>query len=151
MSFLSNASELYSALGHAQSHGGGSHSEEDNSLFDTALSMLDDRKEHYGSDPDVDEESLMRAHKKMYRKGGHHHDETHDSSTVGEGAAMQALQMFTSGGDSDGGMDKNMLIGMAMSQAGTLWEEKNAQGSVVCSCSCFLSLSLSLFCWALLC
>jgi hypothetical protein len=57
---------------------------------------------------------------------------------------MQALKMFTGGSSSgsDGGMDKNKLIGLAMAQAGKLWEEKNSSGSVVC----FLSFSLFGYC-----
>jgi hypothetical protein len=45
---------------------------------------------------------------------------------------MQALKMFTGGGgSSDGGMDKNKLMGLAMAQASKLWDEKNSTGNVV--------------------
>lgn len=45
---------------------------------------------------------------------------------------MQALKMFSSGqsGGSSGG-DQNAFIGMAMSQAAKLWEQKNSSGNVV--------------------
>jgi hypothetical protein len=71
----------------------------------------------------------------MYGSGGD--NKTHDSNTVGAGAAMQALKMFTGGGNSGSsgneGGDKNKLIGLAMAQAGKLWDEKNGSGgNVVC-------------------
>lgn len=75
----------------------------------------------------------MNAHQAMY--GGGSDERSHDSGTVGAGAAMQALKMFTGGGSggsgSDGGMDKNKLMGLAMAQASKLWDEKNASGNVV--------------------
>jgi hypothetical protein len=145
MSFLSNVSDFASALGHAQSQDGSSSSESQDSLFSSAISHLDSRKHEYSeTEPEVDEEGYMRAHQSVVEGGGE--GETQDSGTVGTGAAMQALKLFTSGGGesgSGGGMDKNVLIGMAMSQAGKLWEEKNGQGSVVCS-----SVSSVSFCWA---
>ncbi|RMJ25589.1 hypothetical protein PHISP_03558 [Aspergillus sp. HF37] len=128
MSFLSNVSDFASSLSHAQSDSGSS-SESQDSLFNTAISHLDSRKHEYSeTEPEVDEEGYMRAHQSVFDGEG----ETHDSGTVGTGAAMQALKMFTSGsgGGGGGGMDKNVMIGMAMSQAGKLWEEKNGQGSV---------------------
>lgn len=75
----------------------------------------------------------------MYGSGSS--NEKHDSNTVGAGAAMQALKMFAGGnessGSSGGGMDKNKLIGLAMAQAGKLWDEKNGSGGdVVCFSSC---------------
>lgn len=143
MSFLSNVSDFASALSHAQSHDGSS-SESQDSLFSSAISHLDSRKQEYSeTEPEVDEEGYMRAHQSVFEGGGE--GETHDSGTVGTGAAMQAMKLFTSGGGesgSGGGMDKNVLIGMAMSQAGKLWEEKNGQGSVVCS-----SVPSVSFCW----
>lgn len=64
----------------------------------------------------------------MYN-GGDPSQESHDSSSVGAGAAVQALKSFTSGGSSDGGFDKNKLIGMAMAQAEKLWDEKQGGGA----------------------
>lgn len=80
----------------------------------------------------------------MYGSGSSSNQQ-HDSSTVGAGAAVQALKMFAgsgSGGGSDGGLDKNKLIQLAMSQAGKLWDEKSGSGGsgggVVCySCASF--------------
>ncbi|KAJ5085238.1 hypothetical protein N7532_010009 [Penicillium argentinense] len=117
-----------SAAHHASEH----HGSEDKSLFSSALSFLQDRKSEY-SDParyEVDETHAVNAHQAMYG-GGSDEGRSHDSGTVGAGAAMQALKMFTSGGSSDGGMDKNKLIGLAMAQAGKLWDEKQASGANV--------------------
>lgn len=51
--------------------------------------------------------------------------------------------MFSGGssgnsGSSDGGMDKNKLIGLAMAQAGKLFDEKNGSGGNVVCYSSFL-------------
>lgn len=59
---------------------------------------------------------------------------------------MQALKMFSSGqsGGSSGG-DQNAFIGMAMSQAAKLWEQKNSSGNVV-SFVLFLPFYIYMFC-----
>ncbi|KAJ5698687.1 hypothetical protein N7462_000692 [Penicillium macrosclerotiorum] len=122
----SGGDDFSSAAHHAQEH----HSSEDRGLFESALSFLNERKSEY-ADPsryDVDEQHAVNAHQAMYG-GGSDEGRSHDSGTVGAGAAMQALKMFTSGGSSDGGMDKNKLIGMAMAQAGKLWDEKQGSGA----------------------
>lgn len=74
----------------------------------------------------------MKAHQSLYGSGGS--GEKYDEKSLGAGAAMQALKMFTSGqGDSgSGGHDQNKFIGIAMAQAGKLWEEQNQGGNVVC-------------------
>lgn len=126
--YSSPDNEFSSAAHHAQQH----HSE-DSGLFSTALNFLSERKAQY-ADPgsyDVDEQHAVQSHQAMY---GGDEQRTHDSGTVGAGAAMQALKMFTggSGGESEG-FDKNKLIGLAMAQAGKLWDEKAGSGAnMVC-------------------
>ncbi|OQE26525.1 hypothetical protein PENSTE_c005G05877 [Penicillium steckii] len=119
--------DFSSAAHHASEH----HSSEDKSFFDTALSFIKDRKDEYADKDryEVDETHAVNAHQAMYGNEGDS-GRSHDSGTVGAGAAMQALKMFTSGDGSDGGMDKNKLMGLAMAQASKLWEEKNASGNV---------------------
>ncbi|CAG8104647.1 unnamed protein product [Penicillium salamii] len=122
--------DFSSAASHAQEH----HSSEDKSLFSSALSFIQERKGKYsGSEGEVDEQHAVNAHQAMYGSGSS--NQNHDSNTVGAGAAMQALKMFTGGGSggssSDGGMDKNKLIGLAMAQAGKLWDEKQSSGGNV--------------------
>lgn len=130
-----NGNEFSSALSHAQSNQ--SEQSSDHPLFNAALSFLDSRKSQY-SEPanyDVDEDKYLRAHNSLYNSGSREDEDEHDSDSLGAGAAMQALKQFTSGGEKDagggGGFDKNRLIGMAMSQAGRLWEEKNGAGKAV--------------------
>ncbi|KAJ5336650.1 hypothetical protein MYU51_005683 [Penicillium brevicompactum] len=123
--------DFSSAADHAQEH----HGSEDKSLFSSALNFINDRKGQYsGSGGDVDEQHAVNAHQAMYGSGSNS-NQNHDSNTVGAGAAMQALKMFTGGGSggssSDGGMDKNKLIGLAMAQAGKLWDEKQGSGGNV--------------------
>ncbi|PKY07120.1 hypothetical protein P168DRAFT_324563 [Aspergillus campestris IBT 28561] len=109
---------------------------------------------------DIDESHMVQSHQALYggsgesasyyqggdmgeQYGGSHQQQGggggghNDSDSLGAGAAMQALKMFTSGGGSSsegggggGSMDKNAFIGMAMAQAGRLWEEKNSSGGV---------------------
>ncbi|KAF7712860.1 Uncharacterized protein PECH_001986 [Penicillium ucsense] len=117
--------EFSSAASHAEQDSG-----QDRSFFSSALSFLNDRKSQL-SDPsriEVDENHAVQAHNAMYNDNDDS-GRRHDSSTVGAGAAMQALKMFTSGGNNDGGMDKNKLIGMAMAQAGQLWDKKSDSGA----------------------
>lgn len=132
MSFLD---DLTSVLGHAQSNHP-RRTEDDDSLFSNAVSFLSENQSHLsdGNNYDIDEEQYVRAHQSLYADGGYPEGGQHDSETVGAGAAMQAVKMFTSGeeGGEGGGMDKNKLIGLAMSHAGQLWDQKNEEGSVVC-------------------
>ncbi|KAJ5232862.1 hypothetical protein N7468_005818 [Penicillium chermesinum] len=121
----SGGDDFSSAAHHASEH----HSSEDRSFFDNALGFLQERKGQF-SQPDnvqVDESHALNAHQALYGGGGE--GQTHDSGSVGAGAAVEALKMFTSGGSSDGGFDKNKLIGLAMAQAGKLWDEKQGSGA----------------------
>jgi hypothetical protein len=124
--------DLSSAASHAQEY----HGSEDKSLFSSALSFIQERKGQY-SGGEVDEQHAVNSYQAMYGSGSSQ-GQTHDSGTVGAGAAMQALKMFTGGGSgssgsSSGGMDKNKLIGLAMAQAGKLWDEKQGSGgNMVC-------------------
>lgn len=119
----SGGDDFSSAAQHASAHHDGGNSD----LFSNALSFIQGRASSAGQG-DIDEQHAVKAHQAMYG-GGSDQGQTHDSNTVGAGAAMQALKMFTGGGSSDGGMDKNKLIGMAMAQAGKLWDEKQGNGA----------------------
>ncbi|KAL3449056.1 hypothetical protein BJX65DRAFT_273998 [Aspergillus insuetus] len=113
---------LNPAASHAAAH---SSSSEDSSLFSTALKFVKERKSAYDNDNDVDEEHVVNAHKR-YEEGGN----TMDSRDLGAGAALQALKLFNqgSGEQTGGGKDKNAFIGLAMAQAGRMWEEKAGKG-----------------------
>jgi len=117
----------FSAAQHASHHDSGN-----SDLFSNALSFIQGRASS-AANGDIDEKHAVKAHQAMYGSG--EGGQTHDSGTVGTGAAMQALKMFTGGGSDDGGMDKNKLIGLAMAQAGKLWDEKEGSGANMVSSS----------------
>ncbi|PYI08740.1 hypothetical protein BO78DRAFT_395345 [Aspergillus sclerotiicarbonarius CBS 121057] len=135
-------SEFSSAHSHAQSHhssynqgeesypsqgGSSSGGSSGSDLFSTALGFLSSRKSQYAEQPDVDEEHMVRSHQALYNNQDE--GQQHDSKSLGAGAAMQALKMFTSGSGGSSG-DKNEFIGMAMAQASKLWDQKSGSGSV---------------------
>ncbi|KAL4893264.1 hypothetical protein BDV59DRAFT_28589 [Aspergillus ambiguus] len=116
--------DFSSAASHAQHHS----SSQDASLFNTAVSFLNSRKSNLSSD-DIDESELIGSHQRLYSSSG---DQPHDSNSLGAGAAMQALKMFSSGeaGSESAGHDQNKFIALAMAQAEKLWEQKNSEGAV---------------------
>ena len=130
------------ALRHAQQHHSDSDSN-DSSLFSTALNFLKD-KQGRSSSPDIDESDMVQSHQQLYNDNDS--SRAHDSNSLGAGAAIQALKMFSSGqsGGSSGG-DQNAFIGMAMSQAAKLWDQKNSSGKVVCYFPSPPPLPLSIF------
>ncbi|KAL2291918.1 hypothetical protein FJTKL_12066 [Diaporthe vaccinii] len=72
--------------------------------------------------------AAVNQHKKLY--GGEDDGSTqHDSSSMGNAAALQALKMFT-GGDSNAGSSKSEFIGLAMAEASKLFEQQSAAGKV---------------------
>lgn len=117
----SSIPDFSSASSHARSHHDGGNSD----LFSNALSFIKERASGL-SDGEVDEQHAVQAHQALYGGGEGHHD----SGSVGAGAALQALKMFMSGegGAGEGGFDQNKLMGIAMAQAGKLWDEKESQG-----------------------
>jgi hypothetical protein len=48
---------------------------------------------------------------------------------MGGAAAMQALKMFTGGGQSQGSGGQNQFVGMAMGQASKLFDSQSAAGN----------------------
>ncbi|KAF7182940.1 hypothetical protein CNMCM7691_002684 [Aspergillus felis] len=121
--------EFNPAVRYAESHANTS----DNSLFTSALSFLNENKHRLSADDDINEQEMIHAHQSLYGgNGGGESDRRHDSNSVGAGAAMQALKMFTTSSEGEkSGMDKNAFIGMAMAQAKKMFEEKEASGQVV--------------------
>lgn len=114
------------AESHANTSGG------DTSLFTSALSFLNENKHRLSSDSEINEQEMIHAHQSLYGDGGEERRQ-HDSTSVGAGAAMQALKLFTTSSEGEkSGMDKNAFIGMAMAQAKKMFEEKEARGEVVC-------------------
>ena len=129
------------AVHHATQHG----SSEDQSLFSQATSFLGQHHSRLQNE-DIDEGQAVNAHKVMYGDGsGGGQQQQHSSQTVGAGAAMQALKMFTGQGGGQGqggglgggaGGGQNQFIGMAMAQASKLFDRQAGQGNVVSSTLC---------------
>ncbi|WEW59310.1 hypothetical protein PRK78_004779 [Emydomyces testavorans] len=113
--------------------------DEDSGFFKRAVSFLSEHKERFGKE-DIDEQKVVGAHQVLYGGGQQqqgqqgHGERKHDAEFLGNGAALQALKMFASGEgqqkQSGGGHDQNKLIGLAMAQAGKLWDQQNQQGNV---------------------
>ncbi|KAL9123816.1 MAG: hypothetical protein Q9217_006792, partial [Psora testacea] len=130
--------EFGGAVHHAQQHAEGS---AERSMFSSALGFLSGNKNRLASE-DVDEGQAVNAHQAMYGQGGG--GGNHNSGTVGAGAAMQALKMFTGGqgqgmsgggagmgaGSMGGGGGQNAFIGMAMAQAGKLFDSQSQSGNL---------------------
>lgn len=110
--------------------------DEDSSIFKRALGFLSENKDR-DDDNDINEQQVVGAHRALYgnQSGPVEGERKLDANFLGGGAAVQALKMFTSGEGKQsnaGAGDQNKLIGLAMAQAGKLWEQQSAQGKVVC-------------------
>lgn len=133
----SGDNEYQGAMSHAHQHSSyGGNSSDESSLFSNALGFLSGNKQKIAEDGDIDESQAINAHQAIYGEG--RHQQQHSSETVGAGAAMQALKMFTGGGSGAGGMgshgggnSQNQFIGMAMAQASSLFDQQSSQGKVV--------------------
>ena len=141
------------ALSHAQQHSShnGSNPEESN-IFANALGFLAGNKHNFAKD-DIDEHQAINAHQAMYGESQHQQyqqHQQHSSETVGSGAALQALKLFTGGGANAGGHgshggsnSQNKLIGLAMAQASSLFDQQSKHGKVV-SLPLFLLLTFAI-------
>jgi hypothetical protein len=123
------------ALRHAQQHG--TSAQDETSIFSHALDFLEGNQTSIAAEEDLDEEATVGAHQAVYGAGGAGGagGQKHSSETMGAGAALQALKMFTGGGGvgvgHGGGSSQAKLIGLAMGQASKLWEEQSGKGNVV--------------------
>lgn len=104
------------AISHANQHSGSSG---DSTLFSQALSFINGSGKD--DDDDIDEQKMVNAHQAVYQSGGG--GQAHSAQTLGAGAAMQALKMF-SAGESGGGNSQSQFIGTAMAQASKLFDEQ---------------------------
>ncbi|EFR05321.1 hypothetical protein MGYG_08332 [Nannizzia gypsea CBS 118893] len=117
-----------------EKHGREDQEDDDDSLFSKAMSFLGDKKEKIGRE-DIDEQKVVQSHQMLYGDADDR-NEKHGADSLGSGAAMQALKMFMNKDQKQGqsqkqsGGDQNQLIGMAMAQAGKMWEQKNQEGRV---------------------
>lgn len=125
-----------------QHQSGGTGGGENESFFNQAASFISQHKDQI-LDEDIDENKAVHAHETLYGSEsgeGGSQARKHDADFLGEGAAMQAFKMFSSGNHAEGGgglpgvggQDGNKLVGLAMAQAGKLFDHHNASGNVVC-------------------
>ncbi|KEF54590.1 uncharacterized protein A1O9_09032 [Exophiala aquamarina CBS 119918] len=100
-------------------------------LFSSALSFLGNNKQSAQAE-EIDEGRLHQSHQQLYQQDGG--NQQHDASSLGAGAAMQALKMFSGGsGGSSGGsgsQSQSQMISMAMQEASKLFDKQNGQGNV---------------------
>lgn len=107
-------------------------------MYSQAMSFLNGNK-HEISNQGIDEQQMVGAHQQLYGQGGVGGGQQHSADTLGAGAAMQALKMFTGGSGGGGGVGggqggqggQSEFVGMAMAQAGKLFDQQNGQGNVV--------------------
>ncbi|KZZ89684.1 beta-flanking protein [Moelleriella libera RCEF 2490] len=94
-------------------------------LFSNILGAVGQKQDKIQNE-DIDEEEAVKKHKQAYQHDGHG-----DTNTLGTAAAMQALKKFT---QSDNSANSNAgqaaFLGMAMSEASKLFDDKAAQGKV---------------------
>lgn len=129
------------ALSHAQQHSSqnGGNPEESN-IFANALGFLAGNKHNFANE-NIDEHQAISAHQAIYGESQHHQQQQqqqHGSETLGAGAALQALKLFTgrgagteAHGSHGGGNSQNKLIGLAMAQASSLFDQQSKHGKVV--------------------
>ncbi len=139
--------DFQGALSHAKQN-----SSDEPDLFSAALGYLSGNKQQIADEDDIDESQAINSYKATY--GGEGRGQQHGSETLGAGAAIEALKMFTGEGAGQGGMgsqgagnSQSQLIGMAMAQAATLFDKQSSEGNVVSfyatltCCSCFITLT----------
>ncbi|TPX15503.1 uncharacterized protein E0L32_004483 [Thyridium curvatum] len=98
----------------------------DTSLFGGILNAIGQNKGRLEQE-DIDEDDAVRNHQQFFGGGGNVQEAT--SGGMGAAAAMQALKMF-SGGEAQGSQSKSAFIGLAMSEASKLFDQKASQGQV---------------------
>ena len=69
----------------------------------------------------------VKSHRKFF--GDDNDDDDADDRSIGSASAMQALKMF-SGGQAGGSQSQSAFIGLAMSEASKLFDQKSSQGKV---------------------
>ncbi|RMZ83955.1 hypothetical protein DV737_g1312, partial [Chaetothyriales sp. CBS 132003] len=110
---------------HAQRHSQNSGSGSNSDLFSSALSFLKQGGASGSGSGNIDQ--LQQNHDQVYNNSGG--NQQHSASALGGAAALQALKSFT-GGSSSGQGGQSALIGMAMSQASSLFDQQSSQGNV---------------------
>ncbi|KAG5939885.1 hypothetical protein E4U59_002808 [Claviceps monticola] len=94
-------------------------------LFANIMSAVGQRQGKLQSE-EIDEQDAVKKHQQAYQNDG-----KGDSSTLGTAAAMQALKQFTQSSHSASSTSgQGAFLGMAMTEASKLFDDKAAQGKV---------------------
>ncbi|KEY71154.1 hypothetical protein S7711_00977 [Stachybotrys chartarum IBT 7711] len=105
----------------AASRAGSSGSSE---LFSSILGSIGQNRSRLDKD-DIDEQDAVNKHKKTYDDD----DDDNDEDTLGKAAAIQALKLFNQG-ETGGKQSQGAFLGLAMSEASKLFDDKASKGKV---------------------
>ncbi|KAG6047070.1 hypothetical protein E4U17_007641 [Claviceps sp. LM77 group G4] len=112
------------ALKMAQQHAAGANAG-GSDLFANVMSVIGQKQGKLQSE-EIDEQDAVKQHQQAYQNDG-----KGDSSTLGTAAAMQALKLFTQSNHSvNSTSGQGAFLGMAMTEASKLFDDKAAQGKV---------------------
>ncbi|KAF7555054.1 hypothetical protein G7046_g6643 [Stylonectria norvegica] len=100
-----------------------------NDMFSNILNAVGQKQGKLANE-DIDEEDAVRKHQKTYNDDDDENSTT--ESSLGTAAAMQALKLFNKG---ETGGSQSAYLGLAMSEASKLFDNKSAQGKVSPSAS----------------
>jgi len=93
-------------------------------LFSSIISSIGKQKSRL-ADEDLDEQDAVKKHKKAYVDD----DDEEDENVLGAAAALQALKLFNSG-ETGEKQSKGAFLGLAMSEASKLFDDKAAKGKL---------------------
>jgi hypothetical protein len=93
-------------------------------LFSSIISSIGKQKSRL-ADEDLDEQDAVKKHKKAYVDD----DDDEDENVLGAAAALQALKLFNSG-ETGEKQSKGAFLGLAMSEASKLFDDKAAKGKL---------------------
>ncbi|KAH8174484.1 PAS fold domain-containing protein [Sarocladium implicatum] len=122
-SFGVDSSFLDSATSEASKRAGSSGSSD---MFSNIVSAIGGKEDKLAKE-DLDEEDAVKQHKKEYK--GEKGDEQADVKSLGTAAAVQALKLWNQG-EAGNKQDKGSFLGLAMSEASKLFDDKAAKGDV---------------------
>ncbi|KAI9171663.1 hypothetical protein HJFPF1_01149 [Paramyrothecium foliicola] len=93
-------------------------------LFSSILGSIGQKKTQIRNE-DIDEDDAVKKHKKTYDDD----DDDADEDSLGTAAALQALKLFNKG-ETGQKQSQGAFIGLALSEASKLFDDKAAKGKV---------------------
>ncbi|PNY28013.1 Uncharacterized protein TCAP_02062 [Tolypocladium capitatum] len=93
-------------------------------MFSQIIGAIGQRKGQIANE-DIDQEDAVRKHTETYQNDSHG-----DDNSLGIAAAMQALNKVNQG-HGGGNQSQGAFLGLAMSEASKLFDQKSAQGKVM--------------------